>query len=1084
MATLQEVAAQDFIRSAVKLRGSGVKERALIENLVSNLRVMFREAPAWIDAHIREAESQVTYADSGKSRNAFIDNLVGYTTIEYERDLGNATLFASGYGQVKQHAAGLLNQGAPTDKVLGVLSDTIEWRAYKIKNVKASAGHQVDPADIDLDEIAKIDVKSATVRDAQLLIDFLATHLGREGAHRLAAPAVVNDLGFESAFGRHHLVELTQVVADAFDARPDYVQVIEQLSIDFMGYINDAPGAGFDRDLYLNELYVVTLAKLLCANVIAQQALNSDDRELAAILDGKHFRAKGLENLVEYDYFGWLSTKPWVDRLVPVAREMQGGLRSYDFQAPAAEDLFGLLLAQLASRSQRLLLGQEATPPWLAGTLAAHLVGKLGKKRLRFLDMCCGSGSMLIEVVKLAKAAHTGAVDQDAVLELSQVATGFDIDPLAVMLAKVNWVVAAREWLAPFDGSWRVSIPIYQADSLFVKTPVGATSGGAESYPLELHKQPVNLPVFLVRPESRQLFDGLLDRAYRIGMAAARGTSNSVEDDALNEAIDEACAEAGASLGKGERQSVVDFLTELIATFAQLQRDRLNGIWAFVLRNSYRPGLVIGQFNGLISNPPWLALSKLADNPYRDALDAEATRYRIKPTGSSHLHTELATTFLLHAVDRYLCSGALVGVILPDAVLNGAQHDPLRRGSYADGKRPIDFDPHEVWRVQKGTFKNEAIVLVGLKAKWSSPTKMIGGLISRKGLQPARPFRVVSLAKDRTAWSDSATAGDPVAFNEIATLQGADVMPRRAIFFETRDQAGDRTRIAPIDTATSSHAYLLKDEKKLTDFAITPASVPTRFIFDVLISKHLVPFEIGPPARAFLPIERGKNDQWAPVSETKLAATPAAESAFAEVLDALGEPGVAEYFSRLDTRNKLRQQRLPSSGYLFVFGAGGGVPCAAYAPLTDFDSSRLIIDQTLYWTIFDSLDEAVYLTGLVNSDALNQLVANFQPSGAFGRRHVHELPIKVTPGFDSSNPLHMGVVNATRRVMTEYETARRAKATDAHRDPNEALARRRRALRELAKALPAYSSYEGACAALYAAVAPGTLGTSTVTQAG
>jgi hypothetical protein len=30
--------------------------------------------------------------------------------------------------------------------------------------------------------------------------------------------------------------------------------------------------------------------------------------------------------------------------------------------------------------------------------------------------------------------------------------------------------------------------------------------------------------------------------------------------------------------------------------------------WAFILRNIYRPGLLSGQFNGLVSNPPWLGV--------------------------------------------------------------------------------------------------------------------------------------------------------------------------------------------------------------------------------------------------------------------------------------------------------------------------------------------------------------------------------------------------------------------------------------------------------------------------------------------
>src|SRR5262249_45919389 len=156
-----------------------------------------------------------------------------------------------------------------------------------------------------------------------------------------------------------------------------------------------------------------------------------------------------------------------------------------------------------------------------------------------------------------------------------------------------------------------------------------------------------------VSPASRALFDALLDRAYTIGMVAALLDEDaSVDAGDIRLAVDEACADSGVTLTATDQMTeTVTFLDQLTAALGELQRESLNGIWAFVLRNSYRPGLVTGQFNGLISNPPWLALSKFADNPYREVLRREAEAYAVNAPGSSHLHVELATTFLLHAVD-------------------------------------------------------------------------------------------------------------------------------------------------------------------------------------------------------------------------------------------------------------------------------------------------------------------------------------------------------------------------------------------------------------------------------------------------
>ncbi len=120
----------------------------------------------------------------------------------------------------------------------------------------------------------------------------------------------------------------------------------------------------------------------------------------------------------------------------------------------------------------------------------------------------------------------------------------------------------------------------------------------------------------------------------------------------IDSLVDQAEDTSGCTLTQDEKELIRQFADSLLTALEKLQRAGRNGIWAFVLRNSYRPGL-LGKFNGLVSNPPWLALSKIAENPYTD-VKKEAGDYSIKPPGPSHLHIEMATIFLLHAVDRYL----------------------------------------------------------------------------------------------------------------------------------------------------------------------------------------------------------------------------------------------------------------------------------------------------------------------------------------------------------------------------------------------------------------------------------------------
>ncbi|WP_139269358.1 hypothetical protein [Pseudomonas aeruginosa] len=116
----------------------------------------------------------------------------------------------------------------------------------------------------------------------------------------------------------------------------------------------------------------------------------------------------------------------------------------------------------------------------------------------------------------------------------------------------------------------------------------------------------------------------------------------------------------------------------------------------------------------------------------------------------------------------------------------------------------------------------------------------------------------------------------------------------------------------------------------------------------------------------------------------------------------------------------------------------------------------------------ESEDEALYLVGLLNSDAVNEIIKEFQPRGQFGARHVHTLPIGVTPEYNPSDAAHADVVAKTRILLDQWEVAKVADAEiTGLLDPNKSLAQRRRRLRLKVQALPGYLEYALACRNLY-----------------
>jgi len=1075
----------DLIDEARKPKGgaAAVKESNIRHSFTSYLRLIFPDVPWWVEDHISRGEANSAFSVKGKAKIGFVDNLVGLTAIEYEGDLLDKAKFAEGFGQVRNYSASLVNKGYDPELIVGILSDTVRWRAYRINGIAGVEG-MLGGEHLDLLEIEQVDLSAANETAARSLVGFLLRHLGRKGSRPLGANTIAKDLGLDSAFCGLHAGQLHKLVEKAFKANPKYADLIAKLWCRFVTYLRERGSTdSFQLSGYADELYILTLAKLLCANIIERRALLSSDPEIEAILDGRYFQSKGLINLVEYDYFGWLNHSPFIQDIVPVARGIQADLEAYDFASPATEDLFGMMMSQLAKRTQRLLLGQEWTPSWLAGHLVGHVLDKVPPgEDPQLVDMCCGSGAMIVEAVKRTKSriesSSTKIDSGQRIQKLAQAITGFDIDPLAVMLSKINWVLASRDWLHAAGGI-PVSIPVYHADSLFAITPLSDSVDDSNEngvHKLQIAEHSVDLPTFLLSPKAQPLFDAMLDRAYSMAMASAKAATAYPAKD-IQTAIESASAEASAKVSEKEYEALTQFLPSLIGVIDALNRDGRNGIWIFVLRNSYRPGLVAGQFNGLVSNPPWLALSKIADNPYKEALRHHAEAFGIKPAGQSHLHIELATIFLLHAINRYLAPNAEIGCIVPDTVLNGHHHNPFRLGAYASADPAINFSVEELWRVNKGTFKNEACVLFGRKVPLTpgAPNPIPGALAEESGLKPLTFERIER--GNRVAWTDSKATlkGMKGFFNPAPFHQGADVMPRTLLFHEITalptGASGGMFSVKPIDKSTSSIAFVIKDAKEQKTFRASARTVPDRIVFDVLTSNLLTPFEMAPSLKALLPIERDPHGTWAPISDISMAATPQAKAAFDEILAQYGAgKTISNLFTAIDSdRRKLTQQHIPSTGYLVFTGAGGKLVCAAYIPLSGLDVGKLVIDQTLYWAPVQGEDEAIYLTGLLNSEAINAAIKEFQPRGSFGERHVHKLAHEATPPFSAVDPAHQEVVACTKQLMTEYRalTGSDPKAAKLL-DPNSsALASRRSRLRGFIKELPSYEAYEAACASLY-----------------
>ncbi|MFS8807910.1 N-6 DNA methylase, partial [Synechococcus sp. R6-10] len=185
---------------------------------------------------------------------------------------------------------------------------------------------------------------------------------------------------------------------------------------------------------------------------------NTLQQRLDDLESGGVFRQLGIVNLLEGDFFAWY-LYAWNNHIERALRGILQRLDEYDPTTLAlvpeeTRDLFKQLYHYLLPREIRHNLGEYYTPDWLAMHMLQRTVPELFteptpeteselRQRIletRFLDPACGSGTFLVLLV--ARLRELGRAlpinERDLLNAILQNVVGFDLNPLAVLTARVN----------------------------------------------------------------------------------------------------------------------------------------------------------------------------------------------------------------------------------------------------------------------------------------------------------------------------------------------------------------------------------------------------------------------------------------------------------------------------------------------------------------------------------------------------------------------------------------------------------------------------------------------------------------------
>ena len=590
----------------------------------------------------------------------------------------------------------------------------------------------------------------------------------------------------------------------------------------------------------------------------------------------------------------------------------------------------------------------------------------------------------------------------DAIVSLTDHVYGMDVHPVAVTLARVTYLLAigASRLAQPDRGP--ITVPIYLGDSLQWE----------QSHDLLSGRDVVTISTSgddLVEGGGGVMFgdDLIFPRSVLQEAASFDQLVTAMADKAADKTKRSAADVVRPVMRQfGIHDADVPVLTETFATMRRLQASGRDHIWGYYVRNLIRPLWLAepqNQVDVLIGNPPWLRYSKmLASMQQRYKALAKERNLLSGPLGAAG--RDLSTLFVTRAIELYLKPEGEFGFVMPHGTLTRKPHAGFRFGKWGSAdaaELTVTFDrPWDLVKAPTG-FPMVSCVVFGQRT------------IGKRRAMPADVQKwSAKLKSSNTSWAaakDKFTitngtvhvlgAANPVTPSPYRTRfrNGAILYPRFLLFVE---EAGAGPLGAGAGRVAVTSRRTTSEKKPWKELPSISATVERAFVHPVHLGETLLPFRLLPPLRAVLPT----------TTKTILSNAKVDENAGLAAWWSLAEEAwrtnrvdseESDLIDRIDFHGQLSAQ-LPATKFRVAYTASGNTLAAAR-----IDDPHVIVEHKLYWANASNIDEARYLTGILNSQTVLDRVKPLQNLGLFGARdfdkNVFHVPI---PMYDASNDAH------------------------------------------------------------------------------
>jgi len=908
-----------------------------------------------------------------------IDIETGLTVIEVKRDLRPAGVRDEAVKQLAGYVRARTT--ALAQSYAGILTDGTEWRLY----------HLVDD---ELEEISLFELTPARP-DAEGLVVWLEGALATVEAIAPTPREIERRLG---AFSSAHALAYAELHR-LYDKNRDDPTVTLKRQL-WARLLRTAFGTNFvdDDQLFIDHTLLVISAEIIAHAVVG---LDPDVLSPASVLNGQRFAQAGISGVIEQDFFDWVAEVPEGEAFV---RQLSKRLTRFAWQ-DVEHDVMKVLYESIINADWRHRLGEYYTPDWLAEVMVAETVDEPLTQRV--LDPSCGSGTFLFQAVRhyLKAAAEAGTTDADAITGATEHVLGIDVHPVAITLARLTYLLAIGRDRLQTPGRPDIHVPVYLGDSVQWRTAamsLWAHEGLTISIDddVQLWASSLHFPSRLL--DDASTFDRLVEELAR--RAADREPGSAVP-----------------SLATTFSRFAVhpddqDDVQKTFATMCQLQDEGRDHVWSFYVRNLARPLWLSQEDNRvdcIVGNPPWLAYRFMTIEMQVSFREMSEER-GLWAGASVATHQDLSGLFLTRAVELYLKPGGRFSLVMPLAALSRRQFAGLRTGNWetsTGGAKGAFGTPWDLHAVKPNLFRVPPCVVNGTRADTSTlATSLPSEAEAWSGRLPGRNISWALAGPHITR----VEAGVRVAIDAPCSpyhsrfTQGASLVPRFLLMIEDAPTS-------PIGVAAGRRAVRSmrtpNEKQPWKDLPSLQGSVETEFVRPVHLGATLLPYRLLGSWDGIIPWD---GTTLLDGANSRLDSYPGLAHWWTQAEDVWDDNKGENHLTLLeqvDFRGKLSVQ-LPTAPHRVLYTGSG-----QYMAAVRIDDPRAVIDTTLYWAAASTVDEARYLTAVLNSPETTNLLTPLQSRGEHNPRHFHtlvwRLPIHL---FEPTDAVHRQLVDLAARA--------------------------------------------------------------------